>query len=178
MSCGRQDTDLKNYSKQLNCDLTPERVCHSKARPPDCQRSNQSTFTQPFGRLIGLPRSLLLVRVGQLSLLRGRHGNRCCRLPSTLPSNFFQSSFRLFDVELDFSSKADLLLGDLRHAGINQRGMRRIWTEPRSCKGFSGNYSKQFFSQRKAPRDAVSLLSVLAMNSKELRRFRTLNLLQ
>jgi hypothetical protein len=56
--------------------------------------------------------------------------------------------------------------------------MRRIWTEPRSCKGFSGNNSKQFFSQRKAPRDAVSLLPVLAMNSKELRRFRTLNLLQ
>jgi hypothetical protein len=56
--------------------------------------------------------------------------------------------------------------------------MRRIWTEPRSCKGFSGNNSKQFFSQRKAQQDAVSWLSALGMNSKELRRFRTLNLLQ
>ena len=145
MSCGRQDTDLKNYSKQLNCDLTPERVCHSKARPPDCQRSNQSTFTQRLVRPIVLPRSLLLVRVRQLSLLGGRHGNRCCRLPSTLTSNFFQSSFRLFDVEPDSSSKANWLLGDLRLTGINQRGMRKIWTEPRSCKGFSGNNSKHLF---------------------------------
>lgn len=145
MPCGRQDTDLKNYSKQLKCDLTPERVCHSKARPPDCQRTNQSTFTQHLNRSTELPRSLSLIRVGQLSLLRGRHGNRCCRLPSTLTSNFFPSSFRLFDVELDSSSKANWLLGDLRLTGINQRGMRKIWTEPRSCKGFSGNNSKHLF---------------------------------
>ena len=145
MSCGRQDTDLKNYSKQLNCDLTPERVCHSKARPPDCQRSNQSTFTQRLVCPIVLPRSLLLVRVRQLSLLGGRHGNRCCRLPSTLTSNFFRSSFRLFDVEPDSSSEANWPLGDLRLTGINQRGMRKIWTEPRSCKGFSGNNSKHLF---------------------------------
>ena len=142
---------FKNYTKQLNCDLTPERVCHSKARPPDCQRSIKSTFAQHLDRKTALTRSLLIITGRQLSLLGGRHGNRCCRLPSTLLSNFFQSSFRLFDVKLCFGSETNWHLVDLRLTGINQRGMRKIWTEPRSCKGFSGNYSKQFFAQRKAP---------------------------
>jgi len=143
--CGQQNTDLKNITKQLNCDLTPERVCHSKARPPDCQRSNQSTLAQQITCPFGLQRLLSVLFLEQLSKLGGRHGNRCCRLPSTLTSNFFRSSFRLFDVELGSSSKANLLLGDLRHTGINQRGMRKIWTDPRSCKGFSGNNSKHVF---------------------------------